>query len=121
MLKLIPLGGLGEIGLNMMALEYGDEILVVDSGLMFPEEYMPGVDVVIPDIQYLRDNRDSVKWVVLTHGHEDHIGAMPFLLREFNLPVFGTSFTIELLKEKLKEHDLLQNARLQKSRPRYIA
>jgi len=75
------------------------------------------VDVVIPDIQYLRDNRDSVKWVVLTHGHEDHIGAMPFLLREFNLPVFGTSFTIELLKEKLKEHDLLQNARLQKVKP----
>jgi ribonuclease J len=114
MLKLIPLGGLGEIGLNMMALEYGDHILVVDSGLMFPEEYMPGVDVVIPDIQYLRDRRERVKWIVLTHGHEDHIGAMPFLLREFNLPVFGTSFTIELLKEKLREHDLLETALLQK-------
>ena len=114
MLKLIPLGGLGEIGLNMMALECDDQILVVDSGLMFPEEYMPGVDVVIPDIQYLRDNRERVKWIVLTHGHEDHIGAMPFLLREFNLPVFGTSFTIELLKEKLREHNLLQNALLHK-------
>jgi ribonuclease J len=121
MLKLIPLGGLGEIGLNMMALEYGDHILVVDSGLMFPEEYMPGVDVVIPDLQYLREKRDNVKWVVLTHGHEDHIGAMPFLLREFNLPVFGTSFTIELLKEKLREHNLLQNALLQKVNPGEIS
>jgi ribonuclease J len=117
MLKFIPLGGLGEIGLNMMVLEYGDHILVVDSGLMFPEEYMPGVDMVIPDIQYLRDKKDSVKCVVLTHGHEDHIGAMPFLLKELNLPVFGTSFTIELLKEKLREHNLLQNAQLQKVRP----
>ena len=121
MLKLIPLGGLGEIGLNMMALEYGDHILVIDSGLMFPEEYMPGVDMVIPDIQYLRDKRDNVKWIVLTHGHEDHIGGMPFLLREFNLPVFGTSFTIELLKEKLREHNLLQNALLQKVKPGEIS
>ncbi|NTV33679.1 MAG: ribonuclease J [Deltaproteobacteria bacterium] len=121
MLKLIPLGGLGEIGLNMTALEYGDDILVVDSGLMFPEEYMPGVDVVIPDIQYLRDNRERVKWIVLTHGHEDHIGAMPFLLREFDLPVFGTSFTIELLKEKLREHNLPQEARLQKVKPGEIS
>lgn len=117
MLKVIPLGGVGEIGLNMMALEYGQDILVIDSGLMFPEEYMPGVDVVIPDIQYLRDKRDMVKWVILTHGHEDHIGAMPFLLREFNLPVFGTSFTIELLKEKLREHNLLDNALLHKVKP----
>jgi len=117
MLKVIPLGGLGEIGLNMMALEYDQHILVIDSGLMFPEEYMPGVDVVIPDIQYLRDKRDIVKWVLLTHGHEDHIGAMPFLLREFNLPVFGTSFTIELLKEKLREHNLLDHALLQKVKP----
>ncbi len=121
MLKLIPLGGLGEIGLNMMAVEYGDHILVVDSGLMFPEEYMPGVDVVIPDFQYLRDNRERVKWIVLTHGHEDHIGAMPFLLREFDLPVFGTSFTIELLKEKLREHSLPQDARLQKVKPGEIS
>ena len=121
MLRLIPLGGLGEIGLNMMALEYDDNILVLDSGLMFPEEYMPGVDVVIPDIQYLRDKREIVKWIVLTHGHEDHIGAMPFLLREFDLPVFGTSFTIELLTEKLREHDLLQKARLQKVVPGEIS
>ncbi len=116
MLKVIPLGGLGEIGLNMMVLEYDHYILAIDSGLMFPEEYMPGVDVVIPNIQYLRDNRDKVKSIILTHGHEDHIGAMPFFLREFNIPVFGTSFTIELLKEKLKEHNQLQYAILQKIR-----
>jgi ribonuclease J len=114
MIKLIPLGGLGEIGLNMMVLQHDQHILVIDAGLMFPEEYMPGVDVVIPDIQYLRDNKDKVSAIILTHGHEDHIGAMPFLLRDLNIPAFGTSFTIELLKEKLREHDLLDTANLQK-------
>ena len=113
MLKVIHLGGLGEIGLNMMVLEYGHYILVVDAGLMFPEDYMPGVDVVIPDFQYLRENQDRVQSIILTHGHEDHIGAMPFFLKEFNIPVFGTRFTIELLKEKLKEHDLLEQVYLQ--------
>ena len=82
MLKVIPLGGLGEIGLNIMAIEYGDCIIVVDSGLMFPEDYMPGVDMVIPDFQYLRENKDKINAVILTHGHEDHIGAMPFFLKE---------------------------------------
>jgi ribonuclease J len=114
MLKLIPLGGLGEIGLNMMVIDYGHHILVIDAGLMFPEDYMPGVDVVIPDFQYLRDNRERVKSLILTHGHEDHIGAMPFFLKDFKIPVFGTSFTIELLSEKLKEHDLLGEADLNK-------
>jgi len=114
MLKMIPLGGLGEIGLNIMAMEYGDYILVIDAGLMFPEEYMPGVDIVIPDFNYLKENREKVRSIILTHGHEDHIGAMPFLLREFNIPVFGTNFTIELLKEKLREHDLLENSTLKK-------
>ncbi|MBW1920548.1 MAG: ribonuclease J [Deltaproteobacteria bacterium] len=114
MLKLIPLGGLGEIGLNMMVLEYEQYILVIDAGLMFPEEYMPGVDVVIPDIQYLKDNREKVKSIILTHGHEDHIGAMPFFLKDLNIPVFGTSFTIELVKEKLIEHNLLHSADLRK-------
>lgn len=108
MLRVIPLGGLGEIGLNMMAMEYDQYILVIDAGLMFPEEYMPGVDVVIPDFYYLKENREKVKSLVLTHGHEDHIGAVPFLLKEFDIPVFGTRFTIELLKEKLKEHDLVE-------------
>ncbi|HJX34043.1 MAG TPA: ribonuclease J [Desulfatiglandales bacterium] len=114
MLKIIPLGGLGEIGLNMMALEYDQYILVIDAGLMFPEEYMPGVDVVIPDFHYLKENRDKVRSIILTHGHEDHIGAMPFLLKEINVPVLGTNFTIELLKEKLREHDLLENVTLEK-------
>jgi ribonuclease J len=114
MLKIIPLGGLGEIGLNMMVIEYDRYFLVVDAGLMFPEEYMPGVDLVIPDLQYLKDNRDNVESIILTHGHEDHIGAMPFFLKEFNLPVFGTNFTIELLKEKLREHNLLEHAILRK-------
>jgi len=117
MLKIVPLGGLGEIGLNMMILEHDRDILVVDAGLMFPEEYMPGIDVVIPDIEYLKENREKVKNVLLTHGHEDHIGAVPFFLREFNIPVFGTSFTIELVKEKLREHDLLQSAMLHKVKP----
>jgi len=114
MLKIMPLGGLGEIGLNMMVLEYDQYILVIDAGLMFPEEYMPGVDVVIPDFHYLKENSYKVKSIILTHGHEDHIGAMPFLLKEINVPVFGTNFTIELLKEKLREHDLLENVRLEK-------
>ena len=105
MVRLIPLGGLGEIGLNMMSLEYEGFILVIDAGLMFPDAYMPGADMVIPDIHYLKDNREKVKAIFLTHGHEDHIGAVPFFLREFNIPVFGTSFTIELLKEKLKDED----------------
>lgn len=114
MLKLIPLGGLGEIGLNIMVLECDRRILVIDAGLMFPEEYMPGVDVVIPDIQYLVERKEDLLAVVLTHGHEDHIGAMPFFLREINIPVYGTSFTIELLKEKLREHDLIEKVTLEK-------
>jgi ribonuclease J len=117
MVKVIPLGGLGEIGLNMMVFEHDRDILVVDAGLMFPEEYMPGIDVVIPDVRYLKENRERVKNIVLTHGHEDHIGAIPFLLRDFNIPVFGTSFTIELVKEKLREHNLLASAMLHKVKP----
>ena len=112
MLKVIPLGGLGEIGLNMMLFEYDERILVVDAGLMFPEDFMPGVDLVIPDFQYLRENKEKLSAIILTHGHEDHIGAMPFFLREFNIPIFGTKFTLELLKEKLKEHGLLDKANL---------
>ena len=113
MLKIIPLGGLGEIGLNMMIIQHGSHMVVIDAGLMFPDDYMLGVDLVIPDFSYLRENRDKVKAVILTHGHEDHIGAMPFLLKEFPVPVFGTGFTLDLLREKLKEHVLPQNADLQ--------
>jgi ribonuclease J len=117
MLKVIPLGGLGEIGLNMMALEHDGYILVIDAGLMFPEEYMPGVDMVIPDFHYLKENREKVQSIILTHGHEDHIGAMPFLLKEINIPVLGTNFTIELLKDRLREHEILDCSKLEKVNP----
>jgi len=105
--KIIPLGGLGEIGLNMMVIEYEDTILLVDAGLMFPEEEMFGIDIVIPDFSYLRDNTQKVRALVVTHGHEDHIGAIPFLLQEFQIPIYGTPFTLALIKEKLAEHNLL--------------
>ena len=118
MLKLIPLGGLGEIGLNMMAVEYGDTIFVIDAGLMFPEAYMLGVDYVIPDMDYLRQNRRRVSGIVLTHAHEDHIGALPFLLREINVPVFGTPFTLGIVRHKLEEHELLATASLHEVLPR---
>ncbi|HJY82622.1 MAG TPA: ribonuclease J [Candidatus Binatia bacterium] len=122
-LRVIPLGGLGEIGLNLMVVEYcpsgSDEIaaIAVDCGLMFPEREMLGIDVVIPDLSYLREKR-HLKAVVFTHGHEDHIGALPHLLREFNVPVYGTSFTLGLLRDKLDEHDLLDEAELHEFRPR---
>ncbi|HUU80656.1 MAG TPA: ribonuclease J, partial [Acidobacteriota bacterium] len=112
MLKVIPLGGLGEIGLNMMVLEHGKDILVVDAGLMFPDEYMPGVDFVIPDFQYLKEKRDIVKAIILTHGHEDHIGALPYLLSELSIPVFGTRFSLALVREKLREHNLVEKVDL---------
>jgi ribonuclease J len=112
MLKIIPLGGLGEIGLNMMVFEYRDTLFVVDCGLMFPEDYMLGVDFVIPDMDYLRSNRSKVAAVVLTHAHEDHIGALPFLLRIVNAPVFGTPFTLGVVRNKLEEFGIAHTARL---------
>lgn len=118
MLKIIPLGGLGEIGLNMMVFEYEDAMFIVDAGLMFPEDYMLGVDYVIPDMTYIKQNRSKIGGIVLTHGHEDHIGALPYLLREINIPVFGTPFTLGLVRHKLEEHDLLENARLYEIHPR---
>jgi ribonuclease J len=113
MLKIVPLGGLGEIGLNMMAFEYGETMVIVDAGLMFPEDYMLGVDIVIPDLDFIRRNAAKVCGIVLTHGHEDHIGALPYLLREVNVPVYGTPFTLGLVRHKLQERDMLQVARLQ--------
>jgi ribonuclease J len=117
-LKAIPLGGLGEIGLNMMVLEYGDNLIVIDAGLMFPDENMLGIDIVIPDFDYLRKNRSRFKALIVTHGHEDHIGATPFLLREFQVPVYGTPLTLALIAEKLKEHGLLERSRLIDISPR---
>jgi ribonuclease J len=112
------LGGLGEIGLNSLVLETADTLVLVDAGLMFPEDHMLGIDIVIPDFSYLLERRDKAAALVLTHGHEDHIGAAPFLLKELPLPVFGTAFTLALLKEKLKEHGLLEQADLREIKPR---
>lgn len=117
-LSLIPLGGLGEIGKNMMAVRFGESILIIDCGLMFPEEEMLGIDIVIPDITYLLDNRDSVHGIVLTHGHEDHIGALPYVLRHLNVPVYGTKLTLGLLQGKLKEQNVLGDALLHTVKPR---
>ena len=118
-LSIIPLGGLGEIGLNMMVMEYGDDIIVIDSGQMFPEEDMLGVDMVIPDISYLLDNKEKIRGIILTHGHEDHTGALPYLLRQISVPVYGTLLTLGLVKEKLKEHRL-EGIELNPVRPRDI-
>jgi ribonuclease J len=106
MLKIIPLGGLGEIGLNMMVIEYGDVLFIIDAGLMFPEDYMLGVDIVIPAMDYLRENKDKLKAIIITHAHEDHIGALPYLLREIRLPVYGTAFSLAMIKHKLTEFEL---------------
>jgi len=108
----IPLGGLGEFGMNMMALRTGDDIIVIDAGMMFPEAELLGVDIVIPDITYLKMNRACVRAIVLTHGHEDHIGALPYILRELNVPIYGTQFTLALVRKRLEEHGLLDKADL---------
>ncbi|GMR05062.1 MAG: ribonuclease J [Thermodesulfobacteriota bacterium] len=119
-LRLIPLGGLGEIGLNMMAVEYGDTIIVIDCGLMFPEAHMLGIDIVIPDISYLKENREKVKAFVITHGHEDHTGAIPFVLREIDAPIYATPLTIGLIEAKLSEFNLLSTTTLETVRPRDV-
>ncbi len=109
---MIPLGGLGEFGMNCMALRWQDDIIVIDAGLMFPEEELLGVDIVVPDISYLTENRSKVKAIVLTHGHEDHIGGLPWILSELNVPVYGTEFTLAYVEGKLEEHRLLDDADL---------
>jgi ribonuclease J len=117
-LKIIPLGGLGEIGLNMAVFEYGDDIIVVDCGLMFPEPHMLGIDLVIPDISYLLERADRVRGIFLTHGHEDHIGALPFVLPDLAPPVYGTALTLGFVREKLKEYDLDKSTDLRVVKPR---
>src|SRR3974390_2926915 len=115
-LQVIPLGGLGEFGMNCMALRYGDDIIVLDAGMMFPEAELLGVDIVTPDFSYLEQNREHVRALILTHGHEDHIGAVPFLLSTLNVPVSGTPFTLALVERRLEEHELLGEAKLNRIR-----
>jgi len=115
-MHIVPLGGLGEFGMNCMALRWGDDIIVVDAGLMFPETELLGVDIVVPDISYLLENRAHVRGIILTHGHEDHIGALPWILSELNVPVWGTEFTLSYVEDKLDEHQLLDDADLREIR-----
>ena len=116
-LQLIPLGGLGEFGMNSMAIRYGDEIIVVDAGMMFPDAELLGVDIVTPDFAYLEQNREKVLALILTHGHEDHIGAVPFLLSEINVPVYSAAFTLAMVERRLEEHGMLDSAKLHKVKP----
>ena len=106
--KVIPLGGLEQIGMNITAIEYDDSIVVVDCGLSFPEEEMLGIDLIIPDVTYLKENIDKVKAFVITHGHEDHIGAIPYVLKEVNVPIYATRLTMGLIESKLKEHNMMR-------------
>src|SRR3990172_3769556 len=111
-LKIIPLGGCSEIGKNMMAMEYEDDIIVIDAGLMFPGEEMLGIDLVIPDISYLLERREKIKGIVITHGHEDHIGALPYLLPQLNVPVYATRLAQGLISVKLKAGKAFTGAKL---------
>src|SRR3989337_1094462 len=112
-LRIIPLGGVGEVGKNMMALELGDDIIIIDTGLMFPDEEMLGIDLVIPDITYLKERRAKVRGILMTHGHEDHVGALPYVMRDLpDVPVHGTKLTLGLIRTKLKEDRLAERAKL---------
>lgn len=119
-IRIIPLGGINEIGKNITAIEYKEDIIIIDCGLKFPEEEMFGIDIVIPDVSYLLKNSDKVKGIFLTHGHEDHIGALPYVLKELNVPVYGTKLTLGIVETKLKEHNLLSSVELKCIKPKDI-
>jgi ribonuclease J len=119
-LQVIPVGGLGEFGMNMTAIRFGDDIIVIDSGMMFPEAELLGVDLVMPDLTYLKENQSHVRALLLTHGHEDHIGAVPFFLSDIDVPVYGTDFTLALVERRLEEYDLERQPRLIPVKPKQI-
>jgi ribonuclease J len=119
-LEIIPLGGVGQFGMNMMAMRFGGQTIIVDAGMSFPEEDQPGVDIIIPDFTFIEQYRDEISAIILTHGHEDHIGAVPFLLKEIDVPVYGTHLTLALLENKLVEHGLTDSAELHAVQPRDV-
>ena len=116
-LKIIPIGGLGLIGMNMTAFEYNESIVIVDCGMAFPENDMLGIDIVIPDVTYLKENISKVKGMVFTHGHEDHIGALPYILKELNVPLYATKLTMGLIERKLTEHNLMRGTKRKVVKP----
>ena len=119
-LEIIPLGGIGEFGMNCTLLRFGDEMIVVDAGMGFPEESVYGVDVSVPDFDFLEPYRDSITAIVLTHGHEDHLGALPYILKKFNVPVYASHFTVGLAERKLEEHDLMNDVLIHRVEPRQV-
>src|ERR1022692_1850666 len=119
-LQVIPLGGLGEFGMNMTAIRYADNIIVVDCGMMFPEAELLGVGLVMPDLTFLKENQEQIRAVILTHGHEDHIGAVPYFLTEIDVPIYGTDFTLALVERRLEEYDLEEDPRLIHVKPKQI-
>lgn len=119
-LEIIPLGGVGEFGMNCMAVRYEDEMIILDAGMGFPEESAYGVDVSVPDFDFLEEYRDNITAIILTHGHEDHLGALPYILKKFNVPVYASHFTVGLAESKLEEHDLLDNVLIHRVEPRQV-
>src|SRR5208337_2908144 len=119
-LHVMPLGGLGEFGMNMTAIRYGDDIIVIDCGMMFPEAELLGVDLVMPDLTYLKENAANIRGLILTHGHEDHIGAVPYFLGDIDVPVYGTAFTLALVERRLEEYDLERDPVFHKIKPKQI-